>query len=70
MFKDSEEREERSRSSSFLGLIQQEVNCFTLKRAAPEDGISVQLLLFSGLTQQCHFGAFGIGSPFSQALIT
>ena len=29
-----------------------------------------QLLLFSGFTQQCHFGAFGIGSCFKSALIT
>ena len=31
---------------------------------------SVQALLFLGFTQQCHFGAFGYGSPFSQAWIT
>ena len=39
----------------------------SLNKNRPWRSYSLQLLLFSGFTQQCHFGAFGIGSPFSQA---
>ena len=41
------------------------------KAAVPQMGTAAfscfQLFLFSGLTQQCHAGALGYGSPFSQA---